>query len=306
MDEQKKISVTMPTDKDGLVGRECPSCDMYFKLKSGTGLPTTQCSCPYCDYRDESNEFMTQDQKEYLTSIAAREFLAPLLQDFADDLKRLETPSNGFIQLKISTTVPDFSIQYYQEKILETNVMCDTCGLVFSIYGVFSNCPDCGKLNARVIYDKSLDASNGKLILSGDETIETHIRTELIKDALTGAVSAFDAFGKTLRAKYTAIPVRPPNLFQNFLALDTVLSNLTGKNISQFLTPADRDFLFLMFQVRHIYEHNAGVVDGDFVTKLPAYAHQLRRKFPLKKEDVSKFIVLMRQLGDAIYSEFET
>src|SRR2546429_6003075 len=110
MDEQKTISVTMPTDEDGLVGRECPSCGMYFKLKSGTGLPTTQCSCPYCNYRDESNEFMTQDQKEYLTSIAAREFLAPLLQDFADDLNRLETPSNGFIQLKISTTVPDFPI----------------------------------------------------------------------------------------------------------------------------------------------------------------------------------------------------
>jgi hypothetical protein len=303
--EERTISVSMPTDEQGLVGRECPSCGMYFKLKSGTGLPTTQCSCPYCGYRDECNDFMTQDQQEYLTSIAAREFLAPLLRDFADDLKRLETPSNGFIQLKISATVPDFPIQFYQEKILETNVTCDTCGLAFSIYGVFSNCPDCGKLNARVIYDKSLDASNGKLVLSGDNTIDEHVRADLIKDALTGTVSAFDALGKALRAKHTAIPAKPNNLFQNFLALDKALATLTGKNISQFLTPADSDFLFLMFRVRHIYEHNAGVVDSDFVKKQPAYAHLLGRKYLLKKDDVSTFIVLMRQLGDAIYSEFE-
>ncbi len=305
MEESKTINVAMPTDEHGLIGRECPSCQMYFKLKPGTGLPTSRCSCPYCGYQDESNEFMTQDQREYLTSIAAREFLAPLLRDFASSLKRMETSSNRFIQIKVSANVPEFPIQYYQEKILETNVTCDTCGLVFSIYGVFSNCPDCGKLNARVIYQKSLDASNGKLVLSGDAAIDEHIRADLTKDALTGTVSAFDALGKALRAKHTRIPPKPPNLFQNFLALDKVLANLTGKNISQFLTVADSDFLFLMFQVRHIYEHNAGVIDSDFVAKLPAYSHQLGRKYPLGKDDVSSFIALMRKLGDAIYREFE-
>ena len=156
-----------------------------------------------------------------------------------------------------------------------------------------------------MIYQKSLDASNGKLELSGDAAINEHIRADLVKDALTGTVSAFDALGKALRAKHTAIPVKPPNLFQNFRELDKVLANLTEKSISQILTPADNDFLFLMFQVRHIYEHNAGVIDDDFVKKLPVYAHLLRRKFPLKEDDVSKFIVLMRKLGNVIYREFE-
>lgn len=228
-----------------------------------------------------------------------------MFRELADDLNRIRTPSNGFIQLKISATVPDFPIQYYQEKILETDVTCDTCGAVFAIYGVFSNCPICGKLNARVIYDKSLDASNGKLVLSGEESIGGHIRADLIKDALIGTVSAFDALGKALRKKYPAIPADPNNLFQNLLKLDQVLATLTGKHVSQYLTPADSDFLFLMFQVRHIYEHNAGVVDSDFVRKQPTYAHLLGRKYPLRKEDVSTFIVLMRQLGDTIYSEFE-
>ena len=306
MESRKTIDVPMSTDENGLFGRECPSCGMYFKIKPVTDLTTTQGICPYCGYTDILGDFLTQDQRAYLESVAARDILGPLLRGFADDLKRLETPSNGFIQLKISATIPVFPIQYYQEKILETDVTCDTCGSVFAIYGVFSNCPICGKLNARVIYDKSLDASNGKLALSGDDAVAEHIRVDLIKDALTGTVSAFDSLGKALRTKHnTVIPAKQRNLFQDFLALDKVLATLTGKTISQFLTPADSDFLFLMFQVRHIYEHNAGVIDSDFVKKQPAYAHKLGRKFLLKKDDVNVFIILMRQLGDAIYREFE-
>ncbi|GHO98355.1 hypothetical protein KSF_084030 [Reticulibacter mediterranei] len=189
--------------------------------------------------------------------------------------------------------------------MLETNVTCDSCGLVFSIYGVFSNCPDCGKLNARVIYEKSLDASNGKLILSDDDKIDEHIRADLIKDALVGTVSAFDSLGKALRAKHSTLPQRPKNLFQNFLELEKALNTVIGKDIAVLVGTGDRDFLFKMFQVRHIYEHNAGVIDADFVGKLPGYANQLGRKFPLKKDEVTLFVSLMRILGDIIYKAFE-
>jgi hypothetical protein len=294
--DTRQFDIPIPPGEDGLVGRECPSCKRYFKLKLGTGLPTTQSICPYCGYKDKLQNFLTEDQKAYALSVGIKNVAEPLLRDLASSFKRLETPSNNFLQIKVSTSIPEFRIQSYQEKVLETNITCDTCGLVFSIYGVFSNCPDCGKLNARVIYQKSLDASNGKLVLSGDDTIDEHIRADLIKDALQGTVSAFDALGKALRAKHPAIPARPRNLFQLYTELDKVLASLTGKNIGQYLTPTDSDFLFLMFQVRHIYEHNAGVIDNDFVGKLPAYAHLLGRKYPLKKDDVSAFIVLMRQL----------
>ncbi len=303
--EEKTISVPMSTDEQGLFGRECPSCKMYFKLKPVTDFSTTQGICPYCGFTVELEDFITQDQQEYLTSIAANEFLLPILRDFANSLKGLETSSNDVVQFKVNTNIPEFPIRHYKEKVLETDVTCDNCGLVFSIYGVFSNCPACGKLNARVIYDRSLDVLSKKLALADDETIDEPVRADFIKDALQGTVSTFDALGKALRTKHSAIPAKPLNLFQNLAELDKVLATLTGKRISQYSTPADSDFLLLMFQVRHIYEHNAGVVDSDFVKKQPAYAHLLGRKYSLKKEDVSTFIVLMRQLGDAIYSEFE-
>jgi len=303
--ETHTTSISLTPDENGLVGRECPSCKMYFKIKPGTGIKTIQCICPYCGFSEEGQAFLTQDQKDYAISMATKQFLEPMFHDLANSLKNLETPSNGFLQIKVSTSVPVFQIQHYQEKILETNVTCDSCELVFSIYGVFSNCPDCGKLNARVIYEKSLDASKGKLLLAEDDKVGEHIRADLIKDALVGTVSAFDSLGKALRAKHAALPKQPKNLFQNFIELDKALKNITGKNISQFMTVNDSGFLFKMFQVRHIFEHNAGVIDSDFVKKLPAYSSQLGRKFPLKKEEISAFIVLMCELGDKIYCEFE-
>ena len=299
------FSVSIKTDKKGLVGRECPSCGSYFKLKFGTGIKTTQCICPYCNHKDDSNKFWTKDQAEYLKSVVAKRVVEPMLTDFANSINNIQSPSNGLIQIKISAEIPKFAIKEYQEKILETNILCDNCGLVFAIYGVFSNCPDCGKLNARVIYERSLGVSKKKLQLAKDIELDEHIKNDLIKDALVGSVSAFDSFGKALRVKYPSLPTRPKNLFQNFVELDRTLSTITGKNIGQFLTPDDSDFLFTMFQVRHIFEHNAGVIDNDFVTKLTVYSHMLGRKFDLKSDDIEKFIDLMLKLGDLIYKEFE-
>jgi len=33
---KKEIPLNFPTDEHGLTGRECPSCNGYFKVKFGT------------------------------------------------------------------------------------------------------------------------------------------------------------------------------------------------------------------------------------------------------------------------------
>jgi len=38
MDDEIRLKVTLPTDDEGMVGRECPQCKQYFKIKPGTGL----------------------------------------------------------------------------------------------------------------------------------------------------------------------------------------------------------------------------------------------------------------------------
>jgi len=162
-----QISVNIPTDGEGMLGRECLECKRYFKIKPGTGLPTSYCYCPYCEYEGDSNTFWTQDQIKYAESIALNkainQLVKPSLDKFTKSLKDLERSTRDSpIKITVKVTGGDFNFptKYYKEKELETKVICDNCGLEFSIYGVFSRCPDCKKLNAFIVYEKSLELTN--------------------------------------------------------------------------------------------------------------------------------------------------
>lgn len=303
---KRSVEVSIKPDKNGFTGRECPKCENYFKVKFGTGLPITYQICPYCGYQGDSKEFFTKEQIEYAKSIAIKELVAPILDEFHKSLKQLETTKRGFIQIKIQSSGNKFKVYDYQEKMLETEVLCDNCGLQFSIYGVFCNCPDCGKLNVRVIFERSIAVLKNKLKLYDDSNIDSLIREDLLKDSLSGAISAFDSLGKALRTKYAnKFPFQPRNLFQNFIELDKVLKSSFGKNIKDYLSQSDSEFLFKMFQIRHIYEHNAGVIDTDFISKLPSFAPYINRKYLLQKEEVQNFLDKLLSLMQKIYSEVE-
>src|SRR6266566_5740835 len=94
------IEVAFQLDENGLFGRECPECFKYFKLKMGTGIKTTLCSCPYCDYRGEGKEFYTQDQIAYLHSVLKNKVIKPMFDDLANQVNRSGTQSNnGLLQI---------------------------------------------------------------------------------------------------------------------------------------------------------------------------------------------------------------
>lgn len=291
--------------KNGLIGRECPKCNMYFKIKPGTGLQISYHICPYCKYRGDNNEFFTQDQIEYAKSIAIKTVMDPFLDTLDKTFKKMERATKGgFIQIKVRTSGSKFKIKKYHEKVLETYVTCDNCGCVFSIYGVFSNCPDCSKINIKAIFNKSIEVAKNMLKLT--ELDEFPIKEELIISALIGTVSSFDSFGKELRKKHKSkFPPNPKNLFQNFKLLDKTLKKTFGKNIENYLSKEDSHFLFKMFQVRHIYEHCSGVIDEDFIKNLPEFKNRKGRKFILKNEEIQLFIEKIQQLATKIYSEVE-
>lgn len=301
------FSVQLKPDDQGFLGRECPKCEMYFKFKPGTGLPIDCCICPYCNYKGNNNEFFTKEQIEYIKSVALKQTIDPLLDEFGNSLKKLETSTRGgFIQFKVSWNRNPIRIQYYQEKVLETDVTCDNCGLVFSIYGVFSNCPDCGRLNAKVIFEKSIESSRKKLVLSTQEGIANELKEELMKDALISAISSFDSLGKALRDKHPSkFPTSPRNLFQNIIELDKALKASFGKEIKDFLSSQGLEFLLKMFQVRHIYEHNAGVVDDGFIKKIPTLSSSKGRKYNLERQEIDYFLETIFELGRQIYSQIE-
>jgi hypothetical protein len=301
------VSVKIPLDDNGLIGRECLECKQYFKLKPGTGLETDNCHCPYCDYNGKSDTFWTPAQLEYAQSIAMQQafnqIVKPSLDKLANSFKQLERNSrNSLIQFKVKTSDNNLQlpIKYYSESELETDLICDNCGLQFAIYGVFSKCPDCNETNAFLIYEKSLEVIKKKLGIFSKPEIPEEIIEISLSSILTSSISAFDGLGKELRElKPTFYPSKPRNLFQNIFVLNEKMDNFISSKHSNF------NELIKYFQVRHLFEHNMGVVDSDFVKKIPNCSNLLGRKYKLRISELDNFLELMKELGTIIKENHE-
>ena len=288
------VEIRLDTDDRGMIGRECPNsgCGRYFKLKPGTGLDTQESQCPYCGTQGTSIEFLTSDQQNYARVAGAKQILDPILQKFEKDLRKLNTRQRKSpLQISVSVKRSGIKLPAYQEKRLETDVFCDKCGLEFAVYGVFASCPDCGQLNALTVCLSSLETARKRISLSLDSDIDVNLRRALLQDALGSTVEAFDAYGKAVRSRSTIIAENAKsNLFQDIELLDKELRNAGIPSIENMIGIEPWGDLKWFFQARHVYTHNAGVVDRKFVAKLPAYTHMLGRVLPLDADRVSKNI----------------
>lgn len=302
-----KVSVKILLDDDGMLGRECFECKRYFKLKPGTGLPTNYCHCPYCDYEGKSDTFWTTAQLDYIRSVGVNQIfhshIKPSLDQLTDSFKDLERSSrNGPLRFTFRSSGHDhfFPVKYYQEEDLETKVECDNCGLIFSVYGVFARCPDCTELNAFVIFEKSMEATEKQFDIFTKPEIPADLKALSLTSILSSCVSAFDGLGKELRRrKPNLYPDKPKNLFQNISALNEHMNNTISKKHSNY------DSLIRMFQVRHLYEHNMGVVDADFVGKLPQHSDMLGRKYALNESELRSFVDHIKELTEIIQLDFK-
>lgn len=301
------ISVPIPADERGLVGRRCPSCLAYFKLKPGTGLPTNTCHCPYCGLAADISDFTTPEQEEYVRSVGMREaqerILKPIMRRFGESLKSIErATSRGAIQIRVEVRDEWRSIPLalYREREVETDVTCQECGLRFAVYGVFATCPDCTGMNASAVFHKSMEAAVKRLsLLDGD--LDPEIGEALLSDVLGSAVAAFDALGKELRRRFPGLlPSTPRNLFQNIEALSVALSKATGSSLMEALGDDQYALLLRMFQVRHIFQHNLGVVDAEAIQKVPDLAAWRGRKYVLGRREVEDFLRSLEEAYNAV------
>jgi hypothetical protein len=232
------------------------------------------------------------------------EVLEPMLRNFERDLKRLEDATRGgFIQIKVESDRSPMMmpLNTYQEREVETYVRCNHCGLEFEVYGVFANCPDCNTLNAAVVFDKSIEVSR-KRIKIGMTQGDPELQQAFLEDALSAGVSAFDGLGKALQTHYPSMfKDKRKNLFQNLEALGKCLTDSVGKSLSDIVGKESYDLLRKMFQVRHVMEHNMGVVDADCVKKVPDLAFLEGRKYVLTQEEVGKFLSVVLEAGNRIF-----
>lgn len=304
MSETIKFSIPMKNDEEGFFGRECPNeeCLGYFKVELGTGLKGEDlpCHCPYCGHVGPDDTFWTQDQLEYARSSAMRE-----VQKYVGDmLKKILPPSrprrSDFIriifQYKPGRPLP---LYRYEEKQLETALICSECGLRYAVYGVFGYCPGCGSHNSLQILDTNLDLAVKELELS--RTLDGALAEQLVADALENGVSAFDAFGRELfrvNSGLAAASIEAARIScQNLESLKSRVSKLFGIDLTSPFTIEEWRLLVQGFQKRHIIAHRMGVVDQAYINTSGDLRAEVGRKVDLDSEEVMVVLLLVRRLG---------
>jgi hypothetical protein len=304
MSDTIKFSIPMKNDEEGFFGRECPNeeCLGYFKVELGTGLKGEDlpCHCPYCGHVGPHDTFWTQDQLEYARSAAMRE-----VQKYVGDmLKKTLPPSRprrgDFIsitfQYKPGRPLP---LYRYEEKQLETALICSECGLRYAVYGVFGYCPDCGSHNSLQILDTNLDLAVKELELAS--TLEGALADQLVADALENGVSAFDAFGRELFSVNSGLAAASDEAAriscQNLESLKSRVSKLFGIDLPSPFTIDEWRLLVQGFQKRHIIAHRMGVVDQAYINTSGDLRAVVGRKVNLDSEEVMVVLLLVRRLG---------
>ncbi len=301
MSDTIRMNINLPTDDQGMVGRICPDCRTFFKLRPGTGIANIgTTACPYCDYQGDPTDFTTQEQVEYATSVMAKKVVEPLLRDFQRSLKRLERSSrNSMIRFKIKSSSISLPIKYYSEPELETLVHCDNCGLAFAVYGLFARCPDCMRPNSMVMFRKSIEVVRKRLnVFHGIPEDEGELRDAILIDSISAAVSTFDSLGKRMRTEFPQmLPSHPRNLFQNLAALEDALNSTIGVGLVELIGEEDYQDLSYMFQVRHIWNHNFGEADQDFIGKTGADQTILGKRIIPTPSEVENLISIVESIG---------
>lgn len=266
----KTIRVELPTDDMGRVGRECPEdeCLGYFKIKFGTGLTGSEipCTCPYCGHKASHDEFRTKDQRKLIESEVRRQVVDPAINEWSQSLQKTFRNKKHvtFKAHRVSTRTHSYS-----ETELETAVTCDSCTLVYAVYGVFAFCPDCGQHNSLQMLCKNIGIVNKMLDRSAGSDDE--LRQKDIENALKECVSAFDAFGRELcrvQASKCSDPAKLDKLrFQNLEGAKQNVLDLFGIDLANGVAPDEWKTAVRGFQKRHLFAHKMGVIDTGYFEK---------------------------------------
>ncbi len=307
------IRIPIFTDEDGMLGRECPAqeCLGYFKIKLGTGLKgeNLPCHCPYCGHTGSQNTFWTQEQIEYAKSIALRKLQGVVIQE----LKKMEFnhPPRGPFGIGISMKVeegPKPPVRYYREKVLETRVICDHCGLDYAIYGLFAYCPDCRQHNSYQTLAKNFELIVKMLELARSAVPE--VSRMLIENALEDSVSAFDGFGRALcrvHASRASDQKRAAAMsFQNLEGARKNLKEVFSIDLASLVQVAEWSLASRCFQKRHLLAHTMGVIDDDYVRKSGDAEAVRGRKVVIMeaeaRELLSVLITMAKKMADTLNS----
>lgn len=321
--DEYTMSITLPSDSDGRVARECPNpaCSPgYFKVKSGTGITEAQKSsyCPYCRFDGNPDDFTTQEQLRYAKDLVLREAHEGVDRMLKDALglgsSGRRRMGGDFLSMEISYKPgprPHVPRPFHEE--IRRDVICPHCGLDHSTYGLATWCADCGKdiflvhveAEFNVVRTMLSDASRRR------GSLGVRVAAKDLDNCLEDTVSIFEAVLRAEVRRYmVARGVSPSdieqffkkagNVFQNLRRAEELFSKELKGSVLNALSDAEIESLSDTFEKRHPITHNLGVVDRKYIERART-AEKEGREIRVSKEEIERAIDLSMKLLTALH-----
>lgn len=315
-----EIPVEILSDEKGYLDRECPNenCLYQFKVKMSdweTIAANDEAHCPMCGHIDAADQWWTQEQLEAMKEIALNWAMGYVQTEVGKAFKKLErsTKNNKYVRIKYK---PGKKISFVnnpigQMKAWETEIKCEKCGTQYSVIGSAYFCPCCGYNSAVDSFETSLESIK-KMLDSLPEikdlfsksydvdTAETMTRS-MIESSIGDIISAFQKFAC---CKYEELSNKAGrvNDFQIVDKGSSLFQEVSNCGYDYWLSEAELNRLKVMFQRRHLLEHNNGMVDKKYLDKTNDDSYKEGQRLIVKESDAYSLLKLIKKLGMGLLS----
>ncbi len=286
---QPSLLAWVLSDRHGMFGCRCPKCLSYFRVSTSRGDQF----CPYCGKTDKRINFLTDNQLKYI-GVFCNSFI-----------EAHECNSDIILDLdSLSTELPENKPQWlYSEEKQQNSYSCDHCKTNYDILGEYGLCPNCGNPNVEKVFLSKMEDFE-KQFHDLDKNITDRHEREVEWEKLTRCVSEFESLANKLRDYMIRFPATKKRrnalkamTFQNILKAHNSIREWYDFEILDGLSEVDHNFLNTMFNRRHLFTHNAGCVDQEYIDNTKDKTVRLNQTLRVKSKEIIRLINLVKCCG---------
>lgn len=284
----KYFNISIPTDH-GYFGQICPSekCGKYFKIDAN--LVNKVVYCPYCGVEVHDADLKTPEQERYINDEAKR-----VITDYAlDEIdKMFANAFRGNQSIKYTSSRKNIRLKRSKsliEKKVDSEITCPDCSSSFQVYGIFGYCPIC-RSESLMIYDANIS-------IIRNEIAEAKDQNRALRRAYYDLVSTFEDICKKISNRHGLSNTNFQNISdtrQHFLKSPLKIDITAGLNDKERLT------LRRVFQKRHVYDHNHGVINEKYIKLIPEDQKLIGEKAPLSLQEFEEAVQVQKKIIDTL------
>ncbi|MGH9743236.1 MAG: hypothetical protein ACRD51_12910 [Candidatus Acidiferrum sp.] len=303
---QPSVLTFIQSDEQGMWGRNCPSCQKYFR----TNHVLEVTCCPHCAVEAPSLAFISKDQRTYITAC---------YDAFARAYMGKKSTS-----VEIADITDRTAAWHYSEEKQQFHFKCseEGCAAEIDILGEYGYCPRCSRTNARKLFFERIDKMLKRLEEVENAVSDRRERGLVWEEMTKNVVGDFEHLAKHLRVKLLTFPMTPSRRkrlkelnFQKPLQaneslvgwFDAGLLAWPGSDATPKRAVPDTDLPLIkkMIQRRHILIHNGGIVDQGYLDLSGEIQVQLGERIGISSNETKRFIECIRAMAENLLDNVE-